>query len=83
VADLTLTDPLGRAITLRAHTWYGHIVKGHPEVGSHRALIEAALRAPAEIRLSTSDAPTAGCTTGPDRRPGCSSRWWPTWWRAM
>lgn len=53
--DVTLTDPLGRAITLHAHTWYGHIIKGHPEVAGHRALVEGAVTAPHEIRYSTSD----------------------------
>ena len=56
MADTTLTDPLGRSITLRDHTWFGHILKGHPEVRSERASAEQAIRAPATIRVSSADA---------------------------
>ena len=53
--DTTLTDPLGRAFVLHDRTWFGHIVRGHPEVEPHRALVERALREPLAIRLSASD----------------------------
>ncbi len=55
MADTHLTDPLGRRLVLYDRTWYGHIVKGHPEVRRHRYLVEAAVRAPVEIRNSQSD----------------------------
>ena len=35
MADTTLTDPLGRDIVLHDRTWYGHIVKGHPDMSGH------------------------------------------------
>ncbi len=53
--DSELTDPLGRRVTLRERTWHGHILKGHPEVGSDRHLVERAVMAPAQIRFSRSD----------------------------
>jgi hypothetical protein len=56
MADRTLLDPLGRAITLLDSTWYGHILKGHPEVKHLRHFVEAALANPLEIRASRSDA---------------------------
>ena len=56
MADTQLKDPLGRAITLHDHTWYGHIIKGHPEVRQHRQIVEDAIRSPQEIRLSAADA---------------------------
>lgn len=31
--DAELTDPLGRRIRLHDRTWYGHILKAHPEMG--------------------------------------------------
>jgi hypothetical protein len=50
-----LTDPLKRRVVLHNHAW-AHIVKGHPEVGPHRAAVEGAISSPTEIRYSTSDA---------------------------
>ena len=55
MGDNTLTDPLGRKITLLDRAWYAHIVKGHPEISEHRALVEAAVTSPREIRISRSD----------------------------
>jgi hypothetical protein len=37
-------------------TWYGHILKCHPEVKKARRLVEAAVVNPLEIRMSRSDA---------------------------
>lgn len=56
MADAHLVDPLGRTIVLHDRTWYGHIVKGHPNVSKHRVLAESAVRAANEIRFSRSDA---------------------------
>lgn len=50
-----MTDPLGRTITLHARTWYGHIIKGHPEMRGLRDLAEATISNPEEIRFSHSD----------------------------
>lgn len=54
MGDAVITDPLGRRITLHDRTWYGHILKGHPEVREHRALVETAVASPYEIRHSSS-----------------------------
>lgn len=51
----TLKDPLDRVLVMHDRTWYGHIVRGHPEVGDHRTLVEKALESPDEIRISRSD----------------------------
>ncbi len=56
MADITLRDPPGRSISLHDHTWYGHILKGHPEVQPFRALVEAAIFSPLEIRFTLADA---------------------------
>jgi len=53
--DSKLQDPLGRVITLHDHTWYGHIVKGHPEVRAHRKFVEDAIKSPQEVRVSAAD----------------------------
>lgn len=55
MADTTLTDPLGRTITLHDHTWYGHVLPARPELRSMRSMAEAAVRSPKEIRISKSD----------------------------
>ena len=55
MADATLTDPLGRDVVLHDRTWYAHIVKGHPDLGGHRDLVELAVRSPDEIRQSRAD----------------------------
>lgn len=49
MAQSTLTDPLGRSFTLANHTWYGHILKGHPEMRPHFTLVEQAVTAPLSI----------------------------------
>lgn len=53
--DTILTDPLGRTITLHERTWHGHILRGHPEVEPHRALVESAITRPHTIRHSAAD----------------------------
>lgn len=58
MADKILKDPLGRAITLHNHTWYGHILQHHPEMRPHRVLTEQAIVNPQEIRISDADANT-------------------------
>lgn len=55
MGDVSLTDPLGRTIVLHDRTWYGHVLRGHPEVKECRALVENAVREPDEIRHSRSD----------------------------
>ena len=55
MSDSKLQDPLGRLITLHDHTWYGHIIKGHPEVRAHRRLAEDSIKSPQEIRVSPAD----------------------------
>ncbi|MFH1417156.1 MAG: hypothetical protein ABII12_02570 [Planctomycetota bacterium] len=55
MADSRLTDPLRREITLYDRTWFGHIVKGHPEIAEDRLLVEQAVTRPTEIRQSASD----------------------------
>lgn len=56
MADTTIIDPLGRSITLHDHTWFGHVLKGHPELTADRFMAERAVGAPSTIRFSTSDA---------------------------
>lgn len=48
-------DPLGRQIRLPDFTWFGHIVKGHPEMALRRAQCAIALASPETIRFSQSD----------------------------
>jgi hypothetical protein len=50
-----LRDPLGRQIELADWTWWGHIVKGHPEVRNHRSEVEAAIQSPKGVYFSASD----------------------------
>lgn len=69
MADTTLTDPLGRCVVLHDRTWYGHIIKGHPEVARSRPLVEQAIRAPEEVRVSNSD-PNCRLYYGPGPRAG-------------
>jgi hypothetical protein len=38
MTDTRITDPLGRQITLHDRTWYGHILKVHPELADCRHL---------------------------------------------
>ena len=55
MANRTLTDPLGRQVTLHNHTWYGHILPNHRELRAHRRLVEEAVTTPLEIRISDSE----------------------------
>ena len=55
MADTPLVDPLGRTIVLHDHTWFGHIVKRHPDMRSLRTYVETAIIAPTRICFSTSD----------------------------
>ena len=57
-----------RSVTLHDRTWYGHIVKGHPDVSEHRAIVERTVRSPDAIHISRLD---ANCRLyyGPGPRP--------------
>lgn len=55
MSDTLIQDPLGREIVLSDRTWFGHILKGHPEMAQHRSLAERAISNPDEIRVSLSD----------------------------
>jgi hypothetical protein len=70
VADKQLTDPLGRIVTLHNHTWFGHILPGHPEMAKHRPLVEAAVVDPIEIRISDADAANCRLYFGTGPRSG-------------
>ncbi|MFN0011456.1 MAG: hypothetical protein ACKVS8_07410 [Phycisphaerales bacterium] len=50
-----LKDPLGRLVVLHDATWYGRILKGHPNLAPHRALVEQTVRTPAAVHPSVSD----------------------------
>jgi hypothetical protein len=54
MADTILIDLLGRSITLHDHTWFGHVLKGHPEMHNRRADVEGAITQPQWICYSTS-----------------------------
>lgn len=53
--DSTIEDPLGRSIQLTNATWFGHIVKGHPDMALQRLRVEHTVRQPMEIQISTYD----------------------------
>ena len=55
MTDTNMIDPLGRRIILYDRTWYGHILRGHPDVADYRHGIRHAVENPDEIRYSTSD----------------------------
>jgi hypothetical protein len=55
MSDSTIEDPLGRSIRLTNATWFGHIVKGHPDMSLQRLTVEHTVRRPLEIQLSTYD----------------------------
>jgi hypothetical protein len=55
MADSILTDPLKRKIVLKDSAWFGHIVKGHPDMALRRLRAEQTVRQPAEIQISTYD----------------------------
>lgn len=69
MADLILQDPLGRDITLYDRTWFGHIIKRHPELQSFRHVVEQAVCHPLEIRFSAYDPDCRTCY-GVGPRPG-------------
>ncbi len=74
MADATLIDPLGRRLVLHDHTWYEHILKGHPDMRNERAWVEAAVSAPESIHFSTSDRdcqPYYGQSSSPGGMGGC------------
>ncbi len=68
MGDTQISDPLHRRVTLHDRTWFGHIVKGHPEVTEHRRLAEWAISSPEQIRLSTAD-PNCRLYYGKGHRP--------------
>ena len=55
MSNETLTDPLGRIVTLYDRTWFAHVLRGHPEMRPHRRLATSAVENPIEIRYSMSD----------------------------
>jgi len=55
MSAIDLSDPLGRTICLHDHTWFGHIVKRHPDMRGMRAWAEEAILNPLRICHSTSD----------------------------
>ena len=55
MVDEFFTDPLGRQIVLHDRTWYGHILKGHPDVEDYRDHVSEAITSPELIRISRSD----------------------------
>lgn len=55
MADKTFVDPLDRRITLHDRTWYGHVLKGHPELKAERQKVGRTIEGPEDIRLSLSD----------------------------
>jgi hypothetical protein len=56
MADTVLQDPKGRQIVLLDNTWFGHIVKAHPDMANRRRDVEQAVRQPDAIHLSKSSA---------------------------
>jgi hypothetical protein len=69
MSDRELRDPLGRRITLRDRTWFGHVVKGHPEIAGERSRVETTIENPQEIRRSRLD-PTCRLYFGAGPREG-------------
>lgn len=59
--DVTLTDPLARAFILADHTWYRHILHGHPEMEPHHVLMEQAATTPIGIWVNSSSADARIC----------------------
>lgn len=45
----TVTDPEGFVITLERNCWYGHILRGHPEMRHRLKDVQRALVKPTEI----------------------------------
>jgi hypothetical protein len=52
------------------HTWYGHIIPGHPEMKQQRRLVENALTNPLEIRIGDADPMNDRLYFGSGPRPG-------------
>lgn len=50
-----LVDPLSRSIDFSDGVWFGHIIKGHPEMRGLRVEAQAAITGPSVICLSNSD----------------------------
>ena len=48
-ALFTVTDPQGVMVTLERNCWYGHILRGHPELRRRLKDVEKALLKPTEI----------------------------------
>lgn len=69
MVDTLLIDPLGRRIMFHDHTWYGHVLKRHPEMTGLRGLAHASVRLPLAIHYSTSE-PDCRTYYGPGPRPG-------------
>jgi hypothetical protein len=55
MADFTAVDPLGRRNTLHDRTWFGHVIKGHPDMAFKRPSVERAIASPERITFSLSD----------------------------
>ena len=57
MADVTLVDPLGRHVTLHDFTWYGHILKRHPEMRPLRDSVDRVRCQPhqRDARMVTTD----------------------------
>ncbi len=55
MADSRLIDPLGRHMTLHDRTWFGHVIKFHPELVEYRDEVEQSIIQPDDIVFSTSD----------------------------
>ena len=56
MTETRMIDPLGRELILDDRTWYGHILKSHPEIAELRNLVELAIKALDEIHISRLDA---------------------------
>jgi|GEM_PF-1408805 len=48
-ALLTVTDPQGVTVTLERNCWYGHILRGHPELRHRLKDVERTVLHPTEI----------------------------------
>ena len=54
MADESSKDPLGRSITLHDFTWYGHIMKRHPDMRMLRRHVQDAIVSPIAIQRRSS-----------------------------
>jgi len=55
MSDIFLIDPLGRRITFHDSTWFGHIMKRHPDMRMLRETVQRAIEDPLAICFSRSD----------------------------